>query len=66
MSSLEDLGLEDKNWRHFTKKYYAADKEISWKMLLDEYYDAKNNMGKYDYVDKDVKTRFENRIIFLA
>lgn len=47
VSSLEELGLEDKNWKHFSRKYFAADKETSWKMLLDEYWDAKQNYDKY-------------------
>lgn len=58
MSSLEDLGLEDKNWRHFTKKYYAADKEISWKMLLDEYYNAKKMLDFYNNGDPNNKLMF--------
>ena len=66
MSSDSELGLKDKNWRNFSRRYYAADKETGWKMLLDEYYDAKNDMEKYDYVNEDSKTRFENRIKFLT
>lgn len=46
MSSLKELGLEEKDWRHFSKKYYAASKEDSWKMLLDEYWEAKK---MYDF-----------------
>lgn len=47
MSSLEELGLEDKDWKHFSRKYFAADKETSWKMLLDEYWEAKKMFDRY-------------------
>ena len=44
---LKDLELENKNWKYFSKIYYAADKETGWKMLLDEYWDAKKMFDKY-------------------
>lgn len=58
MSTLKNVELKAKNWDGFKKIYNAADKETSWKILLDEYYNAKKMLDFYNNGDPNNKLMF--------